>query len=108
MNSHDIEMGADENCILQYLNNFKDTFITETEITRRADGRNRFVEDSHWAHNALNRLMEWQLVEMDGEGKFRLKSNRTPSKNTAKKFMSPKMREILERSGHKIDLSDFT
>lgn len=99
--------GSDENCILQYLKNFPEQFVTEMEISRRADGRDRFVENSHWAHYALSQLLDLKLVETDGDGRYRLTSRRAGTGWPARKFIAPQMREILEHSGHKIDLSRY-
>jgi hypothetical protein len=107
MDPFDINFSSDENCILQYLNNFPDEFITEMEISRRADGRERFQQDSHWAHYALAQLVESKLVESDGEGRYRLCYRRPGLSGPVKKFLAPHIREILEQSGRKIDLSGY-
>jgi len=98
---------VDQNCIVQYLKNFPDQFITEMEITRRADGRDRFVENSHWAHYALSQLLESKQIQTDGSGRYCLASRRAGNGQPARKFIAPQLREILEHSGHKIDLSSY-
>ena len=107
MKLDDLNFGADENCVMQYLNNFPHELINVMEIARRAGSRERFLEDSHWAHNALAQLLEVGLVETDGSGKFRLKSGQPMAGKPAKKFIDPKLRQILEHSGRNIDLSRF-
>ena len=92
---------------LQYLKNFPDQFITEMEITRRANGRECFVANSHWAHFALSKLLDFKMVETDGDGKYRLTSNRAGIGGPARKFMAPHIKEILQRSGQKLDLSSY-
>jgi hypothetical protein len=92
---------------LQYLVNFSGQFIGEPEISRRANGKDRFLEDSHWAHIALTQLLEVQLLETDGAGRYRVKSETTKSRDFASKFIDPKIRQILEQSGRKFDLSSY-
>jgi hypothetical protein len=80
------------------------------EVTRRADGRARFVINNHWAHSGLLRLVELGLVETDGEGKYRVRScapaeRRTGGRRTC--FISPQIRQILEQSQNHFDLSSF-
>ena len=100
-------LGADEACVLQYLENFPDDFVTEMEIARRADGRARFMRDTHWAHIALSQLTEAGLLEADGLGKFRMKSRSTKAHVVAGKFLAPELRVILEHSSHHFDLSGY-
>ena len=107
MKLDDLSFGEDENCVMQYLNNFPHELINVMEIARRAGSRARFLEDSHWANNALAQLLELGLVESDGNGKFRLKSDRPIAGGPAKKFIDPKLRQILENSGRNIDLTRF-
>lgn len=113
MEPNDINFGADENCVLQYLSNFPGQFISETEIARRADGRGHYLKDVHWPHNALAQLVDASLLEADGEGKYRLKTRqqsgeKPKASRRPKKFIAPQLRDILEHSSHKIDLSRFT
>jgi hypothetical protein len=108
MKTYDILLGTDENCVLQYLQNFPDHFLTEMEISRRAGGRHAFVDDAHWAHSPLNVLVELGILETDGEGKYRVKTGRMDSDHPIRKFMSPHFRSILEQSGRNFDLSAYT
>jgi hypothetical protein len=107
MEANDIIASSDEKCVLQYLENFPDEFVTETEITRRADGKSHFLEDSHWAHVALSQLLDSQLLETDGTGKYRVKKSRITTRNAFKKFIAPHLRDILEHSKRKLDLSGY-
>lgn len=107
MENNDLNLGTDANCVLQYLGNYPMQFISEMEICRRAESRHRFVEESRWAHVALDELLELSLVETDGRGRYRIKSKRKKVEGKSGKFMAPAMREILEKSGRKIDLSDY-
>ena len=103
----DVHFGTDEHCVLQYLNNFPDGFVTEVEIARRADGKTRFNTDPHWAHVTLSRLFELQLLETDGFGRYQMKNSRNDTQPPAKKFMAPQLREILEHSPKHLDLSAY-
>lgn len=107
MKSYDFNMGADENCVLQYLQDHAEHFLSEMEIARRADGRHRFMEDAHWAHVALSQLVAMNLAETDGLGRYRLQIARANEPANGKKFMDPRLRQILERSGKKFDLSCY-
>lgn len=115
MNLDSLDIGVDENCVMLYLNNFPGEFINEREIARRADRKERFLEDPHWAHNALLQLTEMKLLETDGEGRYR-QVNEQPGEQASQpakpagpraKFLDPKLRAILERSNHKFDLSRY-
>jgi len=106
METDDLNLGADADCILQYLKNFPTQFISAMEISRRAEGRNRFREESRWAQSALGQLVELALIETDGKGRYRIKSRKKKG-GAGNKFIAPGMREILEKSGRKIDLSKY-
>lgn len=107
MDINHLDVSPDESRILEYLKSFPGEFVTAKEVARRADGKNRFQSDPQWAHFALLRLTESKLVETDGAGRFRLKVTRTVSNKSKAKFMDPKLREVLERSGRKFDLSGY-
>lgn len=108
MDINDLNLGADANGILQYLSNFPTQFISVMEIARRAEGRNRFKEESRWANAAISQLLELSLIETDGNGRYRIKSKRKSKEAGGNKFIAPAMREILEKSSRKIDLSDYS
>lgn len=107
MKTYDILLGMDENYILQYLQNYPHSYITEMEVARRAGGRNYFLNDSHWAHNPLCILVDLGLLETDGQGKYRIKSDEVEAPHSAAKFISPQFRHILEHSGRKFDLTAY-
>jgi hypothetical protein len=108
MQTPDLHFGSDANAVLQYLNNFPGQFISEMEISRRAEGRNRFADDARWSHGALQQLLELNMIETDGNGRYRLKTPALATHTGPKKFIDPKLRSILEQSGHNFDLSNFT
>jgi hypothetical protein len=107
MNTENWGISTDGNCVLQYLSNFPGEFISGMEIARRADGRERFAQDAHWAHVALAQLEEMKLVETDGLGRFRLPAGKSGTKGKPRKFIDPKLLDILSHSNRKIDLSGF-
>ena len=107
MEMNQFNFSFEENCVLQYLNLFPGQFVTEVEIARRADRRQHFMEDAHWAHNPLIQLMESNLVEASSDGKYRLKSTRPRTGELVQRFLDPRLRELLERSDRQIDLSRF-
>lgn len=111
MDVNPTDLGVDENCVMQYLNSFPGEFISEREIARRADGKERFLANPYWAHNALSELIEMKLLETDGEGRYRqitgAASQLAKAAGPGAKFMDPKLRAILEKSGHKFDLSHY-
>ena len=100
-------LSVDENSVLQYLNNYPDDFVTEMEITRHADGRSRFLQDKHWAHTVLFQLVELRLVDTDGSGRYKLHPASMKKASLRPKFLAPTLRDILEHSDHKLDLSGF-
>jgi len=110
MNFDAIDFTADENCVMLYISNFPGEFINEREIARRADGKDRFLEDPYWAHYALSQLTDSQILETDGGGKYRLKPKQAaPIKavSPSAKFLDPRLRAILEQSDRKFDLTNY-
>ena len=101
------DIGMEANCVMQYINNFPGEFISEREIARRADGKERFLKDPHWAHNALSELTELGLLETDGGGRYRQKKQNAKAVKHGAKFLDPKLRSILEKSNHGFDLSNY-
>ncbi len=100
-------LGADEKLVFQYLKNFAEDHVSEMEITRQADGRERFVQDQRWAHAALVSLLELGWVTTDGFGRYRLLAARARRPDFRKKYLSPQMRDILNHSNKPIDLSSY-
>lgn len=92
-------MDSDERQIIDYLKNWPGHFVSAREVARRAGGKRRFRDEPQWSYPILTRLMEKDVVESDGLGHYRLKevSNRLHRKR--RKWVSPQLRRILERSG---------
>ena len=89
-------MDQDEKDICNYLKTCSGQFVSAREIARRAGGKWRFREDPHWATPVLVRLAEKEIVESDAAGYYRLKARQ---KETPKKWVSPQIKNILEKSG---------
>lgn len=108
MEINNFDLGADEYCVLQYLKQFPEGFVTQMEICQRADGKNRFREDVHWAHNSLSRLLDLKLITADGDDRYRINTHPKKTSKGLKQFMAPQVRKILEQSGKKFDFSEFS
>jgi hypothetical protein len=92
-------LGADEKCVLQFLNHWPETYVSGTEIARQADGKSRFVEDPRWANLALAQLVEWNLVESETGGEYRVKGRADAKRIGRRRFIAPHLRAILKKSG---------
>jgi hypothetical protein len=97
---------TDEDCVLQFLKNWPDAFVAGQEIARRAGGHERFLDDPRWAGSALAHLLELDLVESDGNDKYRMKNHSTVMCRGQRKFIAPELLEILAKSGRHFDLSE--
>lgn len=89
-------MDADELDICNYLKTWARQFISGREICRRAGGKHRFRDDPYWANQPLMRLVEKGLIETDSAGHYRLIQKQ---KEQPRKWVSPHLKEILEKSG---------
>lgn len=99
-------LGTDEICVLRFLNNWPDTFVSSTEIARRADSKHRYREEPRWAVDALSKLLALELVATDSHGKYcvkRVKSQMTVKCGGKKRFIAPHLRAILEKDGRKLE-----
>jgi len=106
LEAKEVLLSADQNSVLQYLNNYPHDFVAEMEITQHADGRSRFyLQDRHWAHCVLTQLMKLRLVDTDSSGRFRIHAE--SASIYGKKHLAPQVRDILEHSGLKLDLFGF-
>jgi len=92
-------MNADERDICNYLKSWPGQFVYGRDIARRAAGKWRFREDPEWAMPVLAKLVEQGIVESDSTGHYRLKIK----KEKAKKWISPQIKQILDKSS-----KDFT
>jgi len=93
----------DKACILEFLKRRPYDFISEVEISRKADGQSRFVSEPNWAHTALSRLLALDLVEADASRNYRFKTARfLKAKVFARKFISPQIEMVFRQNGQKI------
>ena len=65
-------MGTDETQILQYLQQYPETFISAVEIGKRAGGRKRSQNNREWARPVLRRLEIDGHLESNEYGHYRL------------------------------------
>ena len=90
-------MDADEREICLYLRGWPGQFVSVAEISRRAAGKRRGRQEPNWALPVLSRLLEKGILEADSTGHYRL--IRRPTKEKKKRWVSPHIKTILERSG---------
>jgi hypothetical protein len=108
MNYRADNLTADESCVVEYLKQWPNEFISKIEIARRAETRTRFLFDPTWADRALLSLMASGMIESNGLGQYSLPG---PSAATKVKcgdkmmFITPHLAEILEKSGNRFELS---
>jgi hypothetical protein len=100
MNDMDSTLNTDESCILRYLKNWPDTFVSDREIARRADGKTRFSEEPTWANGALGQLVALGLIEWDRSNRFRIMSRSSPKCNGKRRFVAPHLHETFEKAGY--------
>lgn len=111
MNTEDqaLDLNVDEICILRFLNNWPDAYVSQTEIARRADGKARYRANPRWTAGALSQLRALNLVEADRHGRYRLITDRkkrlTVCLGGKQRFVSPYLRAILEKHGRKFGRS---
>lgn len=89
-------MDAEEKEISDFLKSWPGQFVSGREICRRAGGKWRFRDDPGWAVPVLTRMVERGILESDACGHFRLL---TKERKDKKKWLSPHMKELLEKSG---------
>lgn len=92
-------MDSDERQICSYLKTWGRQYVSAREIARRADGKRRYREEPQWAYPVISRLMEQNLIETDGLGHYRNVQTASDAKKRKKRWVSPHLRRILERSG---------
>ena len=91
-------MDSDERQIFSYLKSWGKQFVSAREIARRAGGKRRFRDEPQWSFPVISRLMEQNLIETDGLGHYRNVQTTSEAKRK-KRWVSPHLRRILERSG---------
>lgn len=94
-------MDADEREIFQFLKSRGEEFVNAMEIARRAGGRKRFHEDPDWAKTFLVRMTERGILEVDPQGRYRIKPVGKRGKN--KRWVAPDIAKILQESGVEVE-----
>jgi hypothetical protein len=89
-------MDADEKEVYNYMKTCGEQFVSAREICRRAAGKWRFRDDPSWATPVLLHLVDKGILESDASGYYRLRQR---DKNEPRKWVSPQIKEILEKSG---------
>ena len=90
-----MELEEREICI--YLRSLPGQFTSGREIARRASGKLRYRENPQWAAPFLAQLIDKKIIESDATGHYRL-IVKDQEKHTKRKWVSPQMKMILERS----------
>ncbi len=86
----------EEREICAYLKSFPGQFVSGRDIARRAGGKWRYRENPEWATLVIERLLEKKIIESDSTHHYRLI---VKDRKKSKKWVSPQMKKILERSG---------
>jgi len=90
-------MDADERDICIYLKPWRGQLVSGIEISKRAGGKRRFIQNPNWAVPALARLVERGVLETDDSNHFRLPLPQ--QKGKTKRWVAPHIQKILEQSG---------
>jgi hypothetical protein len=92
-------MDPDEFAICEYLKPWPGEYVAAQQICRQADGRRRFEADPKWAYAALARLVQDGALETDGAGRYRLQSGPDKKAPQVGRWLSPHIKQILEKRG---------
>lgn len=99
-----IMMDADEREIFYYLRKEREVFIPASAISRHAGGKHKFRDSPDWAKQALLRMAERGILEVDPVGAYRLKPIPAPVQNdNTRRWVSPQIAEMLRKSGKQFD-----
>jgi hypothetical protein len=90
-------MTQEEREICTYLKSFPGQFVSARDIARRAGGKWRYREDTHWCTPFIAQLLEKRLIETDSAHGYRFiaKEQKKP-----RHWLSPQMKKILEDNGN--------
>ena len=95
-------LSTEEAEILEYVKAFPGEFVSAKEINRRAGSKKRFQEDPESARPSLRLLLNRGLIEINEGGRYRyLPPDKT---RKTKKWVSPHIARILEKSGKTFEL----
>lgn len=90
-------MDYDERSIRDFLKGQPDQFVSPRIINRRVGGKQRYLEDPQWATSVLSGMVEKGVLEMDTQGRVRLKKV-DPIARANRTWLSPRIRRLLEQS----------
>jgi hypothetical protein len=71
-------MNADEQEVHDFLKQFPGTFVSPTEVSKKAGMRRRYLADRNWARPILRRMELDGIVEVNVTGDYRLKNYAAP------------------------------
>jgi len=90
-------MDYDEQSIHLFLKGHSGAFVSPRVISRRVGGKQRFLQNPEWATPVLIGMLEKGILEMDAQGRCRLK-NTAPVERLKRTWISPQVRRVLEQS----------
>ena len=90
-------MDTDEREIFEFLKTWGGDFTGAVEICRRAGSKRKFHEDPNWAKPILWRMAERGILEVDTQGRYRVKP--VSRKKHGTKWVAPDIAKILAESG---------
>jgi hypothetical protein len=98
-------MTGDEQTVIDYLQSWPFTFISWREVSRKADRKQRYLDNPSWALPILLGLANKEIVEKDAMGYFKLlpQDHKKARKGKLKRHVSPQILNILTRSGRNFD-----
>jgi len=85
-------MSSDERDIFQFLKTWSSTFISSSEISRRAGSKKRAHDEPNWAKPLLMNMVERGILEADIQGRYRIKP---VSRKKKGKWVAPDIAKIL-------------
>ena len=88
-------MSSDERDIFQFLKTWSSTFVSASEISRRAGSKKRAHDEPHWAKPILMSMVDRGILESDIQGRYRIKP--IPRKKKGK-WIAPDIAKILEEN----------
>lgn len=97
-----VVMHPDEQAIVDYCNQWPNSFISGREIALKVGGKERYTEDRFWANHILTGLTNRGILETDSLGHYRIKPKESKKKHD-QPHISPQLLKILKSSGKKFE-----
>src|SRR5258706_2172866 len=66
-------MNGDDQMILGYLQKYPLSFVSAMEVSKRAAGKKRFLDNPDWAKPVLQGLTLQKILEVDALGHYRIR-----------------------------------